>query len=162
LIFVTVGSQMPFRRLVQAVDDWAGRNRGIEVIAQVGLDEPYEASNLQAFAAVPPDRYAEIVSACDLVVGHAGMGTVLTALEFHKPMVLMPRRHALRETRNDHQVATLRWLGANPGIYAAEDELALKAVLDTWRVAGLAAPSADGLHSGSTERLITALKTFIG
>lgn len=153
---------MPFGRLVQAVDDWAGRNPDIEVIAQVGLDEPYEASNLRAFAAVPPDRYVELVRACDLVVGHAGMGTVLTALEFRKPMVLMPRRHALRETRNDHQVATLRWLGANPGIYAAEDESALKAMLDTWRVGGLAAPSADGLHSGSTERLIMALKTFIG
>lgn len=162
MIFVTVGSQMPFRRLVQAVDEWAAGNPSIEVVAQVGLDDAYEASNLRAFATVPPDRYAELVSTCDLVIAHAGMGTVLTALEYRKPMVLMPRRHALRETRNDHQVATLRWLGSHAGIYAAEDESTLKVALDNWRDHGLSAPLAEGLHSGSTERLINTLRTFIG
>jgi UDP-N-acetylglucosamine transferase subunit ALG13 len=162
VIFVTVGSQMPFGRLVRAVDEWAGRNRDVEVVAQVGLDEPYRALNLRAFADVPPDEYAGYVRACDLVVAHAGMGTVLTALEFCKPMLLMPRRHALHETRNDHQLATLRWLMANPGIHAADDEAALKEALDAWHDRGLAAPSAQGLHSGSTGGLITALRDFIG
>ena len=162
MIFVTVGSQMPFGRLVRAVDEWAGRNPDVEVIAQVGADEPYQALHLHAFATVAPDRYAEIMRTCDLVVGHAGMGTVLTALEHEKPMLLMPRRHALHETRNDHQQATLRWLMATPGIHAVEDESALKAALDTWHDRGLPVPSAQGLSSGSTGGLITALRDFIG
>jgi UDP-N-acetylglucosamine transferase subunit ALG13 len=162
VIFVTVGSQMPFRRLVRAVDEWALLNPGIEVLAQVGSGETYRPAALRAFPSVPPDRYAELVRDCELVVAHAGMGSVLTALEHGKPMVLMPRRGALQETRNDHQLATLHWLRAKPGIYPAEDETALKAALDAWRIRGLAPPSPDGDRSSSLESLVETLRRFIG
>jgi len=162
LIFVTVGSQMPFGRLVRAVDEWASCNPEVEVIAQVGDDDTSQATHLHSFSSVPPDRYVELIRTCDLVVGHAGMGTVLTALEHAKPMLLMPRRHALQETRNDHQLATLRWLKITPGIQAVDDESALKAALDAWLLCGLPPPSVQGLHSGSTGRLITTLRDFIG
>jgi UDP-N-acetylglucosamine transferase subunit ALG13 len=35
MIFVTVGSQMPFDRLVEAVDGWVGQTTR-EVLAQIG------------------------------------------------------------------------------------------------------------------------------
>ncbi len=36
-IFVTVGTELPFDRLVRAIDHWAGeRGRGSEVFAQIG------------------------------------------------------------------------------------------------------------------------------
>ena len=79
MIFVTVGSQMPFRRLVQAVDEWAQRNPTVEVLAQIGRDGTFQPVALHAFESVPPARYAELVQASDLVVAHAGMGSVLTA-----------------------------------------------------------------------------------
>lgn len=162
MIFVTVGSQMPFRRLVQAVDEWAQRNPTVEVLAQIGRDGTFQPVALQAFESVPPARYAELVQASDLVVAHAGMGSVLTALEFCKPMVLMPRRGALHETRNDHQLATLRWLSCKPGIYPAEDEQALKDSLDRWCACGLAPPPADGARNESMRTLVQTLRTFIG
>ena len=36
MIFVTVGSQLPFDRLVRAVDDWAAGNGGAAAFAQIG------------------------------------------------------------------------------------------------------------------------------
>lgn len=163
MIFVTVGSQMPFPRLVQAVDEWARLNPAVEVLAQVGNDTSFRPLALQAFESVTPDRYAELVQACELVIAHAGMGSVLTALEHGKPMILMPRRGALQETRNDHQVATLRWLERKPGIYPAEDETELKAALDVWRSRGMAPPPlAAGQRSDSLHSLIGALRSFIG
>jgi UDP-N-acetylglucosamine transferase subunit ALG13 len=162
VIFVTVGSQMPFRRLVQAVDEWAQCHPAIEVLAQVGSDPKFHASAMKTFESVPPARYVELVRASELVVAHAGMGSVLTALEFCKPMVLMPRRGALHETRNDHQLATLRWLTRKPGIYPAEDEQALKHSLDLWCTTGLAPPSADATSNESMRELVHTLRTFIG
>jgi UDP-N-acetylglucosamine transferase subunit ALG13 len=162
VIFVTVGSQMPFRRLVQAVDEWAQFHPSIEVLAQVGSDPQFRPHAIKTFESVPPARYAELVRASDLVVAHAGMGSVLTALEFCKPMVLMARRGTLQETRNDHQVATLRWLTSKPGIYPAEDEQALKHSLDLWCTIGLAPPSADTASNESVRALVQTLRAFIG
>jgi len=39
VIFVTVGAQMPFDRLVGAVDTWAGTNNRRDIFAQTGETE---------------------------------------------------------------------------------------------------------------------------
>ena len=153
---------MPFRRLVVAVDEWAQGHPSVEVLAQVGSDPSFRPNAIQMVDSVTPERYAELVQASDLVVAHAGMGSVLTALEYRKPMLLMPRRGFLHETRNDHQVATLRWLTRKPGIYPAEDELALKRSLDEWCARGLAPPPADTAQNTSMQALVQTLRTFIG
>lgn len=153
---------MPFRRLVQAVDQWARLNPAVEVVAQVGGDMGYRPAAVRAFESVSPARYLELVRACELMVAHAGMGSVLTALECGKPMLLMPRRGVLQETRNDHQVATLNWLRNKPGIYAAEDEQELQAALDRWQAGGLAPPPVNGVHTEAMRSLIQALRAFIG
>lgn len=95
------------------------------------------------------------------MVAHAGMGSVLTALEHDKPMLLMPRRAALLETRNDHQVATLRWLESKPGIYPADDEAALHTALDDWLARGLTAPQTGGEQPESLQNLIETVREFI-
>ena len=35
-IFVTVGTQLPFDRLIAAIDSWAGKNAQADIFAQVG------------------------------------------------------------------------------------------------------------------------------
>jgi UDP-N-acetylglucosamine transferase subunit ALG13 len=161
VIFVTVGSQMPFRRLIQAVDEWAQANPEVEVLAQIGNDKSFQSVAVKTIDMVSPDRFAELILACELVVAHAGMGSVLTALELGKPMILMPRRGALHETRNDHQVATLRWLESKPGIYPAEDEVALKSALDDWLARGLTGPPTHGERPDSLQTLIETVRSFI-
>ena len=56
------------------------------------------------------------------------MGTILTALELGKPLLVMPRRAALGEHRNDHQLATVRRFAELGSVEVAldESELALK------------------------------------
>jgi UDP-N-acetylglucosamine transferase subunit ALG13 len=162
VIFVTVGSQMPFRRLVQAADEWAQDHPGVEMLAQVGNDPSFRPLVLKTFASVSPERFNELVQACELLVAHAGMGSVLTALEYGKPMLLLPRRASLHETRNDHQVATLNWLQDKPGIHPAEDTEALKQKLDRWLSHGLAAPTAGGERPESLNALVETMRAFIG
>ena len=54
MIFVTVGTQLSFDRMVEVVDRWAGRS-GAEVFAQVG---PSEATfgNIQVVPFLRPDE----------------------------------------------------------------------------------------------------------
>lgn len=118
MIFLTVGSQMPFDRLVRAMDVWAGEHPAHEVFAQIGKSA-FRPIHMDSCLALSPADFRTRVEAAEVVVAHAGMGSVLTALEFARPLVLMPRRGDLRETRNDHQLATVRWLGQKPGIEIA-------------------------------------------
>ena len=64
----------------------------------------------------------------ELVVAHAGMGTVITAGEHGKPIVLLPRRAPLGEHNNDHQADTALWLAPGPDLLVADAEAALPAL----------------------------------
>ena len=117
LIFVTTGTQLPFSRLVAEMDRIAER-LDEPVIAQVGPDQS-EHSNLDLKGRMPPDEFDATFQAARVVVAHAGVGSVLSARRFEKPIILVPRRFALGEHRNDHQMATAKALEERNGIYVA-------------------------------------------
>ena len=50
------------------------------------------------------------MASADAIIAHAGMGSILNALELAKPIVVIPRLSRLGETRNDHQVGTAKRL----------------------------------------------------
>ncbi len=124
MIFVTVGGQMPFDRLVQTVDQWAGESGARDVFAQIG-DSRLRPKHIEWTAFLQPPEFAARVQAARLIVAHAGMGSILTAMEHGKPILVMPRRGDLAETRNDHQVDTARHLGQMGLVHVAIDETEL-------------------------------------
>lgn len=129
MIFVTVGTQLPFDRLIAAVDEWAGAAPGREVFAQIGPSrlEPCHIGHAQFVA---PDECLRRMREATAIVAHAGMGTILTALELGKPILVMPRRAALGEHRNEHQLATAHRLAEQGRLLVASDELELPGLLD--------------------------------
>ena len=58
------------------------------------------------------------------------MGTILTALEIGKPLLVMPRRASLGEHRNEHQLATARRFADLGKLRVAFDETELAGELD--------------------------------
>lgn len=114
MILVTVGTQLPFDRLIRLIDAIAPELPG-PVIAQIGNGR-YEPANIAWRRSLRPREFERQMRAAKLVVAHAGIGTVLTARRLRKPLVLFPRREALGEHRNDHQVATARALAHRRGI----------------------------------------------
>lgn len=68
-----------------------------------------------------------------VIVSHAGMGSILTALRYRRPIIIMPRKADLGEHRNDHQLATARWMAARPGVMVAWEADDLAALLDRHR-----------------------------
>lgn len=147
MIFVTVGSQMPFDRLILGADSWCQSHPSARVIAQIG-DSKLTPAAMETYRTLPPQRFTALLAEADIVVSHAGMGTIISAAEFRKPLVLLPRRGALRETRNDHQVATVNWLRTKPGIFVADDESVLPDAIDA------ALRSKDAFDAAPTSREI--------
>ena len=128
VIFVTVGTQLSFDRMVEVVDRWAGRS-GAEVFAQVGPSKATFA-NLEVVPFLRPDELATRIEQASCIVAHAGMGTILSALEAKKPLLVMPRRADLGEHRNDHQVASSRKLEKRGLVQVAWTEEELMTRLD--------------------------------
>lgn len=159
MIFATVGSQMPFDRLILAVDEWMGKQSGsVSVLAQIG-NSNVVASHLKIVTSLSPGEFRDSVKSAEIIVAHAGMGSVLTAMEFGKPLVVLPRLGARQETRNDHQVATAKWLATKPGVYVAMDESELPMAIDRARHQALATAE---ISRFASPELIGALKEFIG
>jgi UDP-N-acetylglucosamine transferase subunit ALG13 len=139
VIFVTIGSMFPFDRLIRAMDAWAAAQpQPAALLAQIG-DGGFEPRHMRWVRSLARDDYARAVAEADLVVAHAGMGSVITAGEHGKPIVLLPRRAAEGEHTNDHQLDTARWLRSRPGIHVADAEEALAARIAEARAAGAAA-----------------------
>lgn len=132
MIFVTVGHELRFDRLIQAIDNWALTNKEQEILAQVAeLEETgYAPKNIDWKRFLTPDEFKESFQRADLVVAHAGMGTIITALTLKKPLVIVPRKGALKETRNDHQIATAEQFSRREGIYVAPEDTDLGPILD--------------------------------
>ena len=129
MILASVGTQLPFDRLIKAVDGWAlQRGRG-DVVAQIG-PSAYVPQAIEHFAFMDQGAFFALQSRCKLMVSHAGMGSIITALELGKPIIILARDHQLNEHRNGHQLDTLRQFARYPGIYAARDEAEVVALLD--------------------------------
>lgn len=121
MIFVTVGTVLPFDRLVRAMDDWASRRPETEMLAQIG-GGVFKPQHMKWTRTMTPAEFDDAVCDASLVVAHAGMGSVMAAAVAQRPIVIMPRRMAAKEHTSDHQVHTAMRLIDRPGIYVAESE----------------------------------------
>lgn len=157
MIFVTVGGQKGFERLVSCVDEWAHERHlpRNAVFAQIGRTDAIP-KHIDSTAGLDPAAYRELFARAEVVLAHAGMGTILTALDLRKPLLVMPREASRDEHRNDHQLATARQLESLIRLQVAWNEYELRAWLD--RLSSVRPPvsSGDGMR-----RLVAYLKTFI-
>lgn len=156
MILVTVGGQMPFDRLVTAVDRWAGEHGVTDVFAQIGRTD-YRPENIEWVQFLEPKELRRRVREARVVVAHAGIGTILTALEVGTPLLVMPRRADRRETRTDHQVATAERFVEAGRLVAVDDVEALAARLGN--LEDLTAPARIRAHA--SDELLDALRAFV-
>jgi UDP-N-acetylglucosamine transferase subunit ALG13 len=106
---------------------------------------------------ITPEEFRSRVGQAEVVIAHAGMGTILTALELSKPLLVMPRRPERRETRNAHQIATARYLLDSHRAAVAWNESELPEWLD--RLGELARPVPIARYASPA--LLSAVGRFI-
>lgn len=156
MIFATIGTQLPFDRMIQPLDMWAKANSDIEVFAQIGAGK-YVPEHLNWARNMDPRVFKSQMARCETVVAHAGMGSIITALELGKKVIIMPRQTRFGEHRNDHQLATAARLEHLSGLTVVHDAEGLYAALSR--------PLTDHNNigvSGPTPELIQAIRNFAG
>lgn len=116
MIFITVGTQLPFDRLIDVLDNILGCD--VECIAQVGLGGAV-SKKMSCYETISPDEFEVYCKRSSLIISHAGMGSIITALSLKKPIIIFPRVAGLGEHRNDHQLATAKSFSNTPGVYPA-------------------------------------------
>ncbi|XTP36291.1 glycosyltransferase [Mycobacterium sp. TJFP1] len=156
MIFVTVGSDLPFDRLIRHIDLWADATQRSDIFAQVGSAK-YVPQTISYSEFLEPSDFNRHMAEADAVVAHAGMGTILSALQLQKPIIIFPRRTAFREIRNEHQLATARYLSASSNIFVALDEQALLDGLNKIDTLG----ASDKICDFASDQLIDCIQEFI-
>lgn len=129
MIVVTVGTQLPFDRLIRMVDELAPE-LDEPIFAQSGIGT-YVPKNIEPHVSVSPIEFEDAVRQSRVMVAHAGIGTVLKAYKYRKPIILVARQVVHNEHRNDHQLATVSQLRKRVGIYVADNKAELSALLKT-------------------------------
>jgi UDP-N-acetylglucosamine transferase subunit ALG13 len=158
MIFVTVGSQLNFDRLIKRVDEWAGLHRDYKFIAQIG-DSSYQPENMEYFNTISLDEYNKLFRDSKLVVAHAGMGTIITALDLGKNLILLPRLAKYGEHRNDHQLSTANYFKDHKLVNLANNEDEVVDLIET--VDAAAVPNLTQEPSSEYTQLVSKLKSFV-
>ena len=157
-IFATVGTQLPFDRLIRELDQLAESCPEFDVVAQIGTS-CYEPRHMAWSRMISESQFREHVNDCDAIVAHAGMGTIISAMDDGKRVIVMPRRAEYGEHRNDHQLATAKRLGHLKGLAVIHNGQELAEALEAVRIRSSA--STDTVLNASPQ-LISEIRHFAG
>jgi len=104
MIFVTVGNDYRnFDRLLKKMDEIAPFILN-KIVIQRGYSR-YLPKNTDHFEFVSMNKAIEYIRRSQLVISHAGIGTIILCKEYGVPMIILPRRRRSDgENMNDHQV----------------------------------------------------------
>lgn len=125
MIFATVGTHaQPFTRFLSALASLED-----DVIVQYGHNPPPEGVS-EAVAFMPFDVLNGHMREADVVVTHAGVGSVLCARQAGHVPVVVPRLHRFDEHVDDHQLELVAALGANGHVIGVTDMADLAAAVE--------------------------------
>ena len=131
LILVTVGTDHhPFDRLIRWVDAWFARGgaRRARMMIQTGPAAPPATAQWRPHLGTR--ELSDLIEEASIVVGHAGPGTVMDARRRGLVPIVVPRRRALGEVVDDHQVAFAERMRREGEVEMATDEETLHRLLD--------------------------------
>lgn len=100
MILVTLGTQKEqFTRLLDYIEN---SNIKDEIIVQAGHTK-YKSKKMKIFDFISYDKMNEYLKKCDLVITHAGTGSILTPLKMSKKVIACVRLSKNGEHVDDHQ-----------------------------------------------------------
>src|SRR5574344_2500076 len=103
MVFISVGTQkQQFTRIFKLVED-SKLLSGEEKIAQVG-NTKFESKTIKTVESLSNNKFNECLENAELVICHGGVGTIFSALEKGKKVLVVPRLSKYKEHINDHQL----------------------------------------------------------
>lgn len=103
MVLVTLGTQkQSFRRLLDMVEN-SKELQNDDIIAQIGHTK-YESKRMQCFDFVDSQKLNEYIKNAEIIITHAGVGSIFDGLHNKKKVIAIPRLKKYGEHINDHQL----------------------------------------------------------
>lgn len=122
MIFVTLGTNdNSFERLLKAIDKEIEKGTiKDKVIVQAGCTK-YTSKNMEILDLIPREEFDKLISECDLLITHGGVGSILTGVNNGKKVIAVPRLAKYKEHGNDHQLQIVENFSERKYILAVKD-----------------------------------------
>lgn len=128
-VLVTIGSMVEkkFTRLFKVIDELCdeGVLDGKQIIAQVGFDA-YQSPNYRCFDMIADEQFKQMIEESDLIIAHAGTGTVISSIKKGKKVIIFPRMAKFDEHYDDHQLELAELFTKQGYVLQATDKNELK------------------------------------
>ena len=104
MILVMLGTQNnDFHRLLDEVEkNIENGNINEEVIVQAGYTK-FISDKMKIFSMTSKENLKDLIKKADLIITHAGVGSIEMSLEQNKKVIAVPRLKKFKEHVNDHQ-----------------------------------------------------------
>ncbi|AKB23629.1 Beta-1,4-galactosyltransferase CpsIVG [Methanosarcina sp. MTP4] len=122
-----------------------------KVIMQIG-NTKYKPVNAEYFEFAEYSKIQKLNSDARIVVSHAGVGSILTALEQKTHLIIVPRLKKYDEVVDDHQLEIAKELSENPNVTVVYDVEYLEESLKI---------DFSFVEESSGNRLVHSLKNYI-
>ena len=115
MIFVSLGTQdKPFNRIIHYVISLKENLKEIKsekIIIQLGqtkllksdIERIKSLENIIIYDMLKPEKMKDIIKDSDIIITHAGVGTIMECLEMGKEIIVVPRKVENLEHVNNHQ-----------------------------------------------------------
>ena len=104
MILVMLGTQNnDFHRLLYEIEkNIENGNINEEVVVQAGFTK-YKSDKMKIFSMTSKENLEDLIKRADLIITHAGVGSIEMSLEHNKKVIAVPRLKKYGEHVNDHQ-----------------------------------------------------------
>ncbi len=152
MILVLLGTQdKPFSRLLDAIEK---TNLKDEIIVQAGFTK-YKSNRMKIFDYISNSDLEDLIKKCDIIITHAGVGSIMTGLKYNKKIIGAARLKKYGEHTNNHQLQILNNFYESGYILKLEDFNKLEDVIK----------AAKGFKpkrfKSNTENIIKAIEEYI-
>lgn len=109
MILVLLGTQNnSFVRLLEAIESNLKKNIiKDEVIVQAGFTK-FSSDKMKIFDFMSKEKLSKLEDEADLIITHAGVGSIVSALKKGKKVIVVPRLKKFSEHVNNHQIQIAR------------------------------------------------------
>lgn len=131
MILVTLGTQdKKFYRLLNSIQSEIKKgNINEEVVVQAGYSCDFKSEDMKIFNLIEMDQFDELISKCDLLITHGGVGSIITGLKYNKKVIACARLSKYLEHTNDHQTQIVDNFSKSGYIMALTEENSLSELL---------------------------------
>lgn len=131
LILIVLGThELPFTRLLKAVDDLIDSGVINDKVIVQGGHTPYQSKNMEINKFVSYEEMDRLYDDADLIITHGGTGSIISGIKKGKTLIAVARLHKYGEHNDDHQIELINEFVKLGYILEWQDGEALTTILD--------------------------------